>query len=355
MHCWQSEFLLNNLQSLPSMNKSISRRYGVILPHTLVFGGVKRFLDLGNLFIERNIEFIIFTPAGEGPTWFDFKGKVETFDKVLNYSFDALFITEQEYLPLLRKSNSSVKIFYAVIERDFVRKISREKDITIFANSTNLFNYLKQGTGIEPFRALGGIDLSKFVFKTRPEKSAGEPFCVLVYGRFYRKKKGTHLVVKACERLYKKGFNIKLLLFDSPVDERSRKLVENFKCKVPFEFFVDYPVKNLPDLYNKADVFVSAERNAGWSNTSAEAMACGVPVIATKSGTQDFLFDNETGVVVWRHSWFIQRAILKLYRDEKLRNGLAVQARTKIKDFSWQNLADNIHNFINARLNAKGS
>lgn len=40
---------------------------GVLLPHTKLYGGVKRFLELGNIFVEQGHRFIVFTPDGKGP------------------------------------------------------------------------------------------------------------------------------------------------------------------------------------------------------------------------------------------------------------------------------------------------
>jgi glycosyltransferase involved in cell wall biosynthesis len=324
--------------------------FAVILPHTMIFGGVKRFLEIGNILISKGHLFTVFTPLGERPTWFDFKGAIVSLSDIGTYEIQVLFITEPEYLEVLRNSTAETKIFYAVLERSYIRKVMRRDNILVFANATKLYNYLGGKSKSNLIKAIGGIDVDKFAYR---EKARSTPFVVMVYGRFYRKKKGVSLVIKACERLYKNGLNIKLILFDTPTDAKSRKRVEEFKCNLPFEFFVDYPVKDLPELYYKADVFVSAERNAGWSNTSAEAMACGVPVIATKSGTEDFLFNNETGLVIWRHSWFIKRAILKLYNDENLRCQLRIKARKEIEGFSWRILANKIEHLVLEKINKK--
>jgi glycosyltransferase involved in cell wall biosynthesis len=85
---------------------------------------------------------------------------------------------------------------------------------------------------------------------------------------------------------------------------------------------------------------VAAEKKGGWSNTAAEALAAGVPVIGTKIGTRDFLIDMETGIKVWRHPYFIRRAIEKLIRQPALAQTLAANGRKKIEDFSWKKLAD---------------
>jgi glycosyltransferase involved in cell wall biosynthesis len=273
-----------------------------------------------------------------------------TLSAISGYSFDALFTPEPDYLGELGKATTSLRIFYAVLQRRYIKRVVARNDLLVFANSERLYQYLGGGKKDNVVRCIGGIDGQKFQFHPKTSKKPDEPFNILVYGRFYRKKKGTALVVKACEALYRKGYQLKLLLFDTPVDAAARERVNAFTCKLPHEFYVDYPVGKIAELYHKADIFVSAERNAGWSNTSAEAMACGVPVIATQSGTEDFLFHEQTGLVVWRHPWFIQRAIKKLYHDEGLRNVLALKARKKIEQYSWERLALDIETVIFERM-----
>lgn len=323
---------------------------GVILPHVKIFGGVKRFLEIGNYFVRRGHQFVIFTPNGEFPQWFDFLGSADSIENAVDAGCDALFITEPDFMPLLRKSDAKLKIFYAVLQRRSIRRMAREKDIIILANSGRLYDYLGGMSRKNVFRATGGIDIRKFAFREKAENGETTPFTVMVYGRFYRRKKGTMLVVKACERLYREGFNIRLLLFDAPVDEQARIKVEQFTTGVPFEFHIDHPVKDMASLYYKADVFVSAERNAGWANTAAEAMACGVPVIATNSGTEDFVIQGETGLVVWRHSWIIRRAIKRLYNDWELRKKFSINGRKKIEEFTWDSLAASIENLVITEL-----
>jgi glycosyltransferase involved in cell wall biosynthesis len=54
-----------------------------------------------------------------------------------------------------------------------------------------------------------------------------------------------------------------------------------------------------PDLYNLADVFVMPSRGEGFGFVFLEAMACGVPVIASKSdGGREALLDGKLGLLV---------------------------------------------------------
>jgi peptidoglycan/xylan/chitin deacetylase (PgdA/CDA1 family) len=148
--------------------------------------------------------------------------------------------------------------------------------------------------------------------------------------------------VRACERLYRKGHKVRLILFDTPVDERARKLALDFRCKVPFEFITDHPVKENYSIFQKADIFVGAERKAGWSNTCAEAMASKVAVIATRAGTGDFLVHDVTGLRVYRNSLSLYRALRRLIEDPGLRARLAQAGYERIQRFTWDDLADRI-------------
>jgi glycosyltransferase involved in cell wall biosynthesis len=159
-------------------------------------------------------------------------------------------------------------------------------------------------------------------------------------------------VVKACEKLYRMGYNVKLLLFDSPLDEVSHEKIRTFRCKVPFEFVVNHPVHENSSLYARADAFVAAEKKGGWSNTAAEALASGVALIGTSTGTKDFLIHNETGLLVWRHAYFIRKALQKLIDDPALTQRLALKGREKIKEFDWENLSQFIESFISSRLHS---
>jgi glycosyltransferase involved in cell wall biosynthesis len=105
-------------------------------------------------------------------------------------------------------------------------------------------------------------------------------------------------------------------------------------------------------LFSQADVFVSAERRAGWSNTTAEAMACRLPVICTKSGTQDFAFNNRTALVVsYPHSFLLSLQIKRLIQDKALRLRLARAGYEKIKEFTWSNLVSRLEAYFQSLRN----
>lgn len=316
---------------------------GVILPHTKLYGGVKRFLELGNIFIERGHRFTVYTVDGAAPTWFDFKGETKTFDALTADCLDALFTTEVRFLDQLTGANAKRKILYHVRITEKVRKALKIPGIEIFACSTNIYLYDKKKFGIEAFKAVGGVNTSNYQVKTDYAVD-GRPFCVMAYGRLAERVKGTKYVVRACEKLYKKGYNVKLLLFDTAVNEKAQRLIDNFTTTVPFDFIQNHPFDKNSELFNRADVFVAAEDegHAGWANTVAEAMSCGLPVVATPAGTKDLIFDEETGLSTRRNSYSIRKRLQRLIADRALRERLGKAARARIENYDWRRLAEQI-------------
>ncbi len=46
-------------------------KIAVILPHIKLFGGVKRYLELGNVFVDMGHQFIIYVPEKAKIDWFE--------------------------------------------------------------------------------------------------------------------------------------------------------------------------------------------------------------------------------------------------------------------------------------------
>jgi glycosyltransferase involved in cell wall biosynthesis len=109
--------------------------------------------------------------------------------------------------------------------------------------------------------------------------------------------------------------------------------------------------EELAALYGDADLFVSAERRAGWCNTAAEAMACGAAVVCTRSGTEDFARDGSTALVSrYAWSWLLASAVARLLRDPALRAAVAERGRREMEEWSWERTARRIETAIAARL-----
>jgi len=323
-------------------------RFAAILPHTKLYGGVKRFLELGNIFVDKGHEFTIYTPDGEGPTWFDYRGKMAKTDTIPGAELDAIWTTTVRYVELMKQTRARHKVFYHVRKTEKIAPLVKDPDIEIYSCSTNVYEYDLEKYRCETFKAAGGVTVADYKPRTDYSRDESRPFVVMAYGRLAERVKGTKYVVHACEKLYRKGLNIKLLLFDTPTSGKGEMRIRNFVCSCPFEFVVGHPFHRNSELFARADCFVSAEnpKYSGWNNTVAEAMACGLPVISTIAGTRDLISDGVTGIISARWRFCFEKHIRHLYGDERLRRSLGEAARAHIGAFDWECLADAILHHI---------
>jgi sugar transferase (PEP-CTERM/EpsH1 system associated) len=103
-------------------------------------------------------------------------------------------------------------------------------------------------------------------------------------------------LLRAAERLIDRGFDIRVLLVGGgPESERHRRYAESSACLngrvtlVGSELFVS-------DLYQSMDIFVLPSICEGMSNTLLEAMASGLPCVATNvGGNPELLVDARWG------------------------------------------------------------
>lgn len=97
----------------------------------------------------------------------------------------------------------------------------------------------------------------------------------------------------------------------------------------------------LPYFYSAAEVCVLPSRYESFGMVALEAMACGTPMIASKvGGLTSFIQDETTGFLVPEDDEkLLAEKILTLLNNPSLKESLGTQARSRVKEFSWQNIA----------------
>ena len=129
-----------------------------------------------------------------------------------------------------------------------------------------------------------------------------------------------------------------------------QRLSAEARSQVEFHGFI--PRQQLIDLYYEADVFAFAPIwDEGFGIPPLEAMAAGVPVVATRSGAiPETVKDNETGFLTCKNDpSSLAVGILKLLNDEALREKMGQAARTRVhQNFVWDKAAGKAyHAYLN--------
>ncbi len=139
--------------------------------------------------------------------------------------------------------------------------------------------------------------------------------------------------------------NIKLIILGQGYQEEDLKaqsvqlkLMGQSNAEDRVKFLGHIPHEDMPPYLHISEIFIRPSLSEGLGNSFLEAMAAGIPVIATPvGGIPDFLVDGETGLfceVNNPHS--IAQKVEKLIKDKESREYIVRNAKKMVEEkYSW--------------------
>lgn len=142
------------------------------------------------------------------------------------------------------------------------------------------------------------------------------------------RNKGWRLVAEAVEWVRQQGCPVRLAIAGrGPESQQAAEWAATHREFATYTEWVD-DVSSL--MLNHLDIFALASEQEGMPMAILEALASGLPIIATRVGGIPFVVrDGVEGLLVDRNSRAVAEAILRLYREPELRPRLAAQARQR--------------------------
>lgn len=231
--------------------------------------------------------------------------------------------------------------------------LERAKAITVVSDA--LQDYVKQlypnqKTSIIPM----GCDVSRFSSEHRKENffGQGDRKVVLFVGRLAEKKGVTYLI----DAMKKVDNAVLVIVGKGDLEPGLRQQAEALGDKVVFAGPKTHD--ELPEIYASADVFVAPSVTAadgdkeGFGLVILEAMASGVPVVASRSGgIVDIVKDEENGLLcdekdVEKLSVNISRVL----EDEALSAKLKTAAGHTVEQYSYDNISKRYNDILSGIL-----
>jgi glycosyltransferase involved in cell wall biosynthesis len=151
------------------------------------------------------------------------------------------------------------------------------------------------------------------------------------------KEKGFDILLQSVAQIVPQHPQLVVRIFG---EGTQRDYLESLRAKLGLTRQVDLPgqVKNIFQQLSEADLFVMPSRIEGFGNALCEAMACGLPVIATDCmGPREIIRDGETGILVpVEDVKTLARVISELLENAEKRRFLATQAREIMRRVSLE-------------------
>jgi len=185
-----------------------------------------------------------------------------------------------------------------------------------------------------------GVDAETY----RPlEDIEKEPGGLLYVGNSEDRNKGARYLLEALH-LLKGKLDFHLTLVDRPRQalELAPRLATELGLEDQVTFSGRVSREELVRLYNRSQLVVSPSLYEGFGLPAAEAMACGVPVVATTAGAfPEVIKDGLTGLLVPpADPAALADAIARLMNDPALRRRMGEAGRARIEEhFTWRQTA----------------
>jgi len=185
-----------------------------------------------------------------------------------------------------------------------------------------------------------GIDTEMFRRLDGGRKERGR---LVVVANTQDRKKGVIYLLRAL-KLLRTEMDVKLTIVDrgAPDNEYTPILVERFGLDGSVEFTGRVSVEELVRCYARAEVAVVPSLYEGFCLPAAEAMACGLPVVATTAGAlPEVVKDGECGILVPpRDHSALAEALKRLLSDERLCQAMGENGRERVEQhFTWEEAA----------------
>lgn len=127
---------------------------------------------------------------------------------------------------------------------------------------------------------------------------------------------------------------------DEGLKEKVKKMIGDEKAIILLDAIRDR--KEVIKMYQSADVFVLPSYREGLPLTLFEAMACGLPIVATPvNGIPYEMKDKENGFLVkYGDNEKFSERIIQLLENKKLREEIGKKNLEKAKEYNWDKIAE---------------
>ena len=197
------------------------------------------------------------------------------------------------------------------------------------------------------FEVPDGVDLdliNEYVtapaFSRRDVGLKDDDFVLISVGRL-DPKKGVQYLIEAFTKVAEEIPEVKLVLIGEGSDEEMiKKMMYERKIEDTVLQAKKISDRELFSYYSLSDVFITPTLYEGLPQVILEAMACGLPIVATETGENTQVVENGVnGILVPPENPDEMANAMIMLKDSKIRRRLGAKSKSRIKEYDWKNPA----------------
>lgn len=247
----------------------------------------------------------------------------------------------QLFLPLIKKGFKDAQTVQVISNYlgEFAKEMGCKKDPVVVPN----------GVSIDKFEKVSKNDVENI--KKDLGKKEGDVF--LVTTSRLVEKNDLESVIRALPKLSQCKF---IVLGDGHLKKHLQSVAEDLQVSNQVKFLGHVEYENIPTYLHASDIFIRPSLSEGLGSSFLEAMAAGLPVVATRiGGIPDFLLDVEehgdkaTGIFCEVNSpESIVFAVTRLIQDTGLREKISQNGQKLVKEkYDWDDITKRMKKILN--------
>lgn len=188
-----------------------------------------------------------------------------------------------------------------------------------------------------------GVDAARYTFENRE----WSPPRILSAGRVVHQK-GLDLGLRALAQLKDLDWEWRIA-GDGPQTDALQSLARELGIAERVAFLGWQSREDLIKWYHQANLFLFPSRHEGMPNAVLEAMASGLPVVATRiAGNEELVVEGETGLLVQTGNVDeLRDALRKMMIDSARREKMGAASRQRVEqNYTWQKAAEQYESFL---------
>ncbi len=304
--------------------------------------------ETGRLHGLRHIEFILKGCGGLGHLVRDMRFDIAHWHGLWSDSVLASLSRRLGVKKLVFTNHSSkfLELYSGKLKRSILRAWLTEPDACISPSRELAEKYRAIFKHVRTLYIPNGVDLTAFlnpVDKLQARTKLGLPMegLVVICPRRLCQKNGVHHLLVAVQHTPKESRPLFVIAGDGPMASLLRDQAKSLGVTSHVRFLGAIPYDQMPFLYAASDIAVFPSLMEATSLAALEALACGLPVVASAvGGLKDILEGSAAGILVPPASpEILAKKVFSLIMDVETRKQMANLARVLARQYSWDEIA----------------